>query len=636
LKRLVLSLLLVASSVVGAGALTAAAGGPLAVPAHAATGLSIFVGYADNLRAAPTNFPTPWQGAPNTNFIGSNSPWDAGAIRLVNNGSSPISVDDASVDLHHGAGGASGPVFDLWGSFTVPANGQTIITETLDANSGDNFDTSDFPFEPCGTTAPPSDPHIPTVTVTVGGTPTTFSDSGHILDTGGFDSACQGNESIQWTSIGNAPCAGSMLTLNPPSQTQPEFGNATVTATFTNSCNQPLSGTPVNFSVGPGPNAGQTGTGVTDSNGNAPFTYNDAGGQGTDQVQASVTNPAGIIPSNTVTVTWTDAAISASPATFGSIEGQSSSGVVATFTDPDKSATAGEYSATIDWGDSTPLDTTATITQNADGSFSVNGTHTYAEEGKYPIKVTITDTDNSSNLATVSSTGLVGDARLVAVCAAAPISPQTFSGPTARFKDANPAGTSADFAASINWGDSSPATTGTVSGGPGLAPYTVSGGHTYASTGTFTITTTVTDDGGQTATTSCSVLVFAAGAPGGGSFVIGDNESAVGTSVTFWGAQWWKDNTTSTGSKAASFKGFAESPATPACGVTWSADPGNSTPPPSGPLPAYMAVIVTSSYGKSGPSISGDTPHIVIVKTNPGYAPDPGHAGTGTVVGIVC
>jgi folate-dependent phosphoribosylglycinamide formyltransferase PurN len=70
--------------------------------------------------------------------------------------------------------------------------------------------------------------------------------------------------------------------------------------------------------------------------------------------------------------------------------------------------------------------------------------------------------------------------------------------------------------------------------------------------------------------------------------------------------------------------------------VPWSTDPGNSAPPPAGPLPEYMAVIVTSSAAKSGAAISGNTVHIVIVKTNAGYAPDPGHAGTGTVISQVC
>ncbi len=49
-----------------------------------------------------------------------------------------------------------------------------------------------------------------------------------------------------------------------------------------------------------------------------------------------------------------------------------------------------------------------------------------------------------------------------------------------------------------------------------------------------------------------------------------------------------------------------------------------------------MAVIVISSAAKSGAAISGNTVHIVVVKTGSGYAPDLGHAGTGTVVYQVC
>jgi hypothetical protein len=49
-----------------------------------------------------------------------------------------------------------------------------------------------------------------------------------------------------------------------------------------------------------------------------------------------------------------------------------------------------------------------------------------------------------------------------------------------------------------------------------------------------------------------------------------------------------------------------------------------------------MAVIVASSISQSGSTISGNTVHMVIVQTNPGYAPDPGHAGTGTVVAQIC
>ncbi len=332
-------------------------------------------------------------------------------------------------------------------------------------------------------------------------------------------------------------------------------------------------------------------------------------------------------------VTPTDPPITASGTTISATEGIAFNGTVATFTDPDTAATAGEYSATIDWGDSSAT-STGTVTGSG-GSFTVSGSHLYAEEKStpYTVTVTITDTDNASNTAKATSTANVADAKLAASCATPPASAQSFSGKVATFTDQNPGATTSDFTATINWGDGS-TSTGAVNGLTG-GPFTVSGSHTYSSTGTFTIATTIKDDGGQTATTSCNVLIFAF-APGRGGFAIGDREMANGTGVTFWGAQWSKKNPLSTGGAPDSFKGYAENPAAPSCGATWNTDPGNSTPPPNGPLPAYMGVIVTSTVTKSGAAISGDTPHIVVVKTDPGYAPDPGHAGTGTVVQQVC
>jgi uncharacterized repeat protein (TIGR01451 family) len=122
---------------------------------------------------------------------------------------------------------------------------------------------------------------------------------------------------------------------------------------------------------------------------------------------------------------------------------------------------------------------------------------------------------------------------------------------------------------------------------------------------------------------------------GGGSFVIGDGNAAVGTSVSFWGAQWWKLNSLTGGAAPASFKGFAKSPPTVTCGTDWTTSPGNSAPPPA-PLPSFMGVIVASSISQSGSTISGNTVHMVIVQTNAGYAPNPGHAGTGTVIARIC
>jgi len=125
-----------------------------------------------------------------------------------------------------------------------------------------------------------------------------------------------------------------------------------------------------------------------------------------------------------------------------------------------------------------------------------------------------------------------------------------------------------------------------------------------------------------------------ADSPANSAFVIGDQNVALGAHVTFWGAQWWKDNPLSTGLAPASFKGYANN-VSGACGGTWTTDPGNSSDPPAS-LSGVQNVIVSDQITKSGPVISGDIKEIVQVAVDPGYAGDPGHPGTGTIIGYVC
>jgi hypothetical protein len=143
---------------------------------------------------------------------------------------------------------------------------------------------------------------------------------------------------------------------------------------------------------------------------------------------------------------------------------------------------------------------------------------------------------------------------------------------------------------------------------------------------------------GAAAAAALTSLVLATGAmadqpSAGGSFVIGDQNVAVGSPVTFWGAQWWKDNPLSTGLAPAAFKGFADA-ATATCGQAWTTDPGNSSHPPA-TLDGTVRVVVSSQITKTGPVISGDTTEVALVQVDPGYAGDPGHPGTGTVVEII-
>jgi hypothetical protein len=73
--------------------------------------------------------------------------------------------------------------------------------------------------------------------------------------------------------------------------------------------------------------------------------------------------------------------------------------VAATFGDDDTAASAGDLSATIDWGDGA---TTVGTVSGGNGTFTVNGLHSYAAPA--PVTVTVTLADNPPGAATVSVT----------------------------------------------------------------------------------------------------------------------------------------------------------------------------------------------------------------------------------------
>jgi hypothetical protein len=101
---------------------------------------------------------------------------------------------------------------------------------------------------------------------------------------------------------------------------------------------------------------------------------------------------------------------------------------------------------------------------------------------------------------------------------------------------------------------------------------------------------------------------------------------SVAASHTFWGTQWWKNNSGS-GAAPAAFKGFAGQPA----GLT-----GCTTPPAT--APAFMAVLVTNPalVTQTGSTLTGPVKGVVIVQTSAGYGPDPGRTGMGMVIAKVC
>jgi uncharacterized membrane protein/transglutaminase-like putative cysteine protease len=160
--------------------------------------ISVQVGYADNLRANPF-FPNPWQGSPDTAFVGNSSSTpgsdDTGAILIINNTAFPITVNDVTVTM------PGGQRFDLWGSNVVPAGGNLILAQT----NGYNFDTSDFGTLPFPQTYPDGETaHAAHIDITLNGVQLpTYLDTGHVLTTGGSDLATAGaNESQNWRPIG--------------------------------------------------------------------------------------------------------------------------------------------------------------------------------------------------------------------------------------------------------------------------------------------------------------------------------------------------------------------------------------------------------------------------------------------------
>jgi hypothetical protein len=263
-----------------------------------------------------------------------------------------------------------------------------------------------------------------------------------------------------------------------------------------------------------------------------------AGGAGNLGVKVTATDAGGLSAFDTFQVTVNAAAVLAGHINLAAATEHvalASSTTVATFTDGNLSDTAGAFAASIDWGDGT---TTAGVVTGSNGSFTVAGGHTYADEGSDVVTATITRSSDHTQISLAGTVAVADHDALtphaVSINASAN---QSFSGRVATFSDVDTIGGAGDFAASIDWGDGT-VTAGTVTGGNGA--FTVSGTHVYKAAGQDAVTVTLSEDapGTATATASSTANVSAAQHPpvitsdGGGntaSIIVTDDSKYVAT-----------------------------------------------------------------------------------------------------------
>ncbi|HJT33913.1 MAG TPA: DUF4214 domain-containing protein [Pirellulales bacterium] len=244
-------------------------------------------------------------------------------------------------------------------------------------------------------------------------------------------------------------------------------------------------------------------------------------------VQSVVSDPGGA----SITVTGSAAVAEAPLAAEGvAVNGQEFmplTAAVASFTHGDGSEPANHFAVTVDWGDGTS--DAGTITESA-GTYTVTGSHNYAEDGVYPVSAVIDDTSNGS--VTANTTATIAEAPLAAT--GATLSGQAFSplnGTVATFSHGSGAEAPGDFRATINWGDgsSSPGEV-SVSGGT----YSVFGSHAYTAVGVFGVNVRIDDLSSGSTTANSTATITAAPVASTAVAVVADEATTfAGPVVTF-------------------------------------------------------------------------------------------------------
>jgi hypothetical protein len=171
---------------------------------------------------------------------------------------------------------------------------------------------------------------------------------------------------------------------------------------------------------------------------------------------------------------------------------------------------------TIDWGDGSAVQSVPPKAFDCDcnANFQITASHAY--DAPIPATavyhITVTATDDGGSTATAEFGATISDGTLTADAnkSLSAVATTAFTSVVGSFKDeAGAQATVADFAASINWGDNTASSAGTLTKTADGA-FSVTGTHTYAAAGSKSITATVTDEEGSTVTLHATATVGAA------------------------------------------------------------------------------------------------------------------------------
>jgi hypothetical protein len=174
--------------------------------------------------------------------------------------------------------------------------------------------------------------------------------------------------------------------------------------------------------------------------------------------------------------------------TINGNEGSLTEAGIATIQSTNSSAKAGDFTATINWGDNSST-SYGTITQTSAGNFAVNGSHTYALPGNYTVLTNLSD--SSGNYLTTQTPAMIANVAPTLTMSLAYNSQRsvTLSG---RVTDGSPGGLTVSFIGEV--------TGTTTTNADGTYSYTAN------AAGLGTISATVTNSSGLTSTAvTCTV-----------------------------------------------------------------------------------------------------------------------------------